>query len=261
MKDYLQDDIGDISISTARSARELAQTGDPMTWALLSPANANHPIATNTAPDLAAVPGAKSLYRTWGKRLLDIAFVIATLPISVPVILICALALWIEGGSPFYRQDRLGKGGARFSILKLRTMVPDADAKLARYLADDPEMRAAWETTQKLKNDPRVTRVGGLLRTTSLDELPQLWNVLKGEMSLVGPRPMMPQQLPLYGEAQAYFATLPGITGIWQVSGRNETHFSFRAGLDVQYFRELSLKTDLGLLLKTVGVVLRRTGY
>ena len=156
---------------------------------------------------------------------------------------------------------RSGKGRTLFSILKLRTMVRDADAQLEQYLQRDPEMRAAWDATQKLKNDPRITPVGGFLRKTSLDELPQLWNVLKGEMSLVGPRPMMPQQLPLYGDPQAYFAVPPGITGVWQVSARNETRFSYRAELDEKYLADLSLMLDFGLMLRTVGVVLRRTGY
>ncbi len=262
MKDYSQ---GDISRQAIRTVHELTHMGDQLAWAMVSPANFNHPIVVPTfgrdAPCHTPAPVPRSLYRVAGKRMFDILFVLATLPVSVPLILICVIALWIEGGLPFYRQDRLGKGGIRFSILKLRTMVRDADAKLEQCLQSDPEMRAAWDATQKLKNDPRITPVGGFLRKTSLDELPQLWNVLKGEMSLVGPRPMMPQQLPLYGNAQAYFAVLPGITGIWQVSARNETRFSYRAELDEKYLTDLSMTLDLGLMLRTVGVVMRRTGY
>lgn len=201
------------------------------------------------------------LYRQFAKRLLDLVFVLLTLPVFLPVIGICALALWIEGGSPFYRQDRLGRNGRVFSILKLRTMVRDADAMLEHCLSEDAALAAEWRSTQKLKNDPRVTRVGALLRETSLDELPQLWNVLTGDMSLVGPRPMMPDQLPLYGEPGCYFAVRPGLTGIWQVSLRNETQFSDRAQLDAVYCANLSLWGDFKLLLRTVGVVLRRTGY
>ena len=258
MKDYLQDDNSALAFN---SAQELTQMGGQVAWVMASPANLNHPVSGVDTPIHTPTPVSWSLYRVAGKRLLDILFVLATLPISVPLILICALAVWIEGGSPFYRQDRLGKGGSRFSILKLRTMVRDADAKLEQYLDSDPEMRAAWDATQKLKNDPRITLIGGFLRKTSLDELPQLWNVLKGEMSLVGPRPMMPQQLSIYGDARAYFAVQPGITGIWQVSARNETRFSYRAELDQKYLAELSMTLDLGLLLRTVGVVMRRTGY
>ncbi len=205
--------------------------------------------------------GGTEVYAKAGKRVLDVALVLLTLPVTLPVIALCALALWIEGGSPFYRQDRLGLQGGRFSILKLRTMVRDADSLLELCLAACPELRREWDETQKLKQDPRITRVGKVLRATSLDELPQLWNVLKGDMSLVGPRPMMPDQLPLYGDPRAYFALKPGITGVWQVSARNESHFSYRAQIDAAYGQQLSMRADLSLMLRTVGVVLRGTGY
>lgn len=206
-----------------------------------------------TSPDRAG-------YLNWGKRTLDLALVIMAAPLVLPLVLLFALMLWIEGGSPFYWQSRLGRGGKEFSMLKLRSMVCNADAKLARLLENDPEMRAEWETTQKLRHDPRVTRLGALLRQTSLDELPQLWNVLRGEMSLVGPRPMMPDQLALYGDATDYTALLPGITGIWQVSTRNESSFAHRAIIDAEYRKTVSFRTDVALLFKTVSVVLRRTG-
>ncbi|MGD9864185.1 MAG: sugar transferase, partial [Pseudodonghicola sp.] len=188
------------------------------------------------------------------------ALTLITLPITLPVILLCALALWIEGGQPFYWQPRLGRGGRKFRLMKLRTMVRDADARLAEYLANDPAMRAEWNANQKLRNDPRITRVGALLRATSLDELPQLWNVLTGEMSLVGPRPMMPEQLGLYGDASCYLSVKPGITGLWQVSTRNEKGFSYRAHVDAVYCRSMSLWQDLSLMVRTIGVVVRRTG-
>ena len=140
-------------------------------------------------------------------------------------------------------------------------MVRDADAVLESYLAADPEMRREWDEIQKLRHDPRITRVGAVLRKTSLDELPQLWNVLIGDMSLVGPRPMLPEQLSLYGPSGAYFSLRPGITGLWQVSARNEEVFSFRSRVDATYARSVSLRQDLVLLVKTVGVVVRRTGY
>lgn len=201
------------------------------------------------------------LYRQLFKRLFDLAFVIVTLPFSLTLIGFCALALWIEGGNPFYTQARLGKNGKVFRILKLRTMVRDADAVLEDYLARDPEMRREWDELQKLRNDPRVTPVGAFLRKTSLDELPQLVNVLLGEMSIVGPRPMMPEQLVMYGEPSAYFALKPGITGLWQVSARNTARFSYRNDLDAEYERALSLTQDIAILFKTVGVVLRPTGH
>lgn len=201
------------------------------------------------------------IYRHFGKPILDLMFLIAALPVTLPIVLLCAAALWFEGGHPFYRQARLGKDGRIFWIVKLRTMVRDADQLLEQYLNDDPALAEEWRTTQKLRNDPRVTRLGAVLRATSLDELPQLWNVLKGEMSIVGPRPMLPEQLPLYGDPEPYFALRPGLTGLWQVSVRNETEFSDRARLDAAYYADLSCRFDMALLLRTVGVVLRRTGY
>ncbi|WP_282076784.1 sugar transferase [Epibacterium ulvae] len=200
-------------------------------------------------------------YRAIGKRVLDIAIVLVSLPIVLPLVILCAIALWAESGLPFYRQARLGRSGKTFSILKLRTMVRDADTLLAYYLDNDPAMRAEWMETQKLKNDPRITKVGRFLRATSLDELPQLWNVLKGDMSLVGPRPMMPEQLSLYGGASAYFSVRPGLTGIWQVSARNESAFAMRNTMDREYCHSLSLWKDLSLIQRTFGVVLRGTGY
>tara|TARA_R110002049_G_scaffold62028_7_gene166243 strand:- start:91 stop:840 length:750 start_codon:yes stop_codon:yes gene_type:complete len=207
-----------------------------------------------------AVGTRRSLYRAGGKRALETLLIVLSLPFFVPIVLLCALALWIEGGNPFYRQDRLGRNGQRFSILKLRTMVRDADAVLEDYLARDPEMRREWDEKQKIINDPRVTRVGGLLRATSLDELPQLWNVVTGDMSLIGPRPMMPDQLSMYGDPAHYFALRPGVTGLWQVSARNGNRFSFRNEVDAEYDKTLSVTGDLGIILKTVGVMFRGTG-
>jgi lipopolysaccharide/colanic/teichoic acid biosynthesis glycosyltransferase len=143
---------------------------------------------------------------------------------------------------------------------KLRSMVPDADAKLAAYLDSDASARREWDAYQKLTNDPRITPLGVMLRKSSLDELPQLWNVLKGDMSLVGPRPMMPEQRSMY-VGDAYYKLRPGVTGLWQVSDRNATTFARRAEYDTDYERKLSLATDLMVLAATVGVVLRGTGH
>lgn len=202
-----------------------------------------------------------SFYRSRGKRALDVGLVLATAPVSLALIGVCALALWIEGGRPFYSQDRLGRDGRRFSILKLRTMVRDADERLKDLIAADPALKAEWDSQQKLRHDPRITPVGRVLRATSLDELPQLWNVLRGQMSLVGPRPMMPEQLPLYGDPAIYFDLRPGLTGLWQVSARNEAGFSERYEKDALYHESMSPLRDLWLMLRTVGVVFRRTGY
>jgi lipopolysaccharide/colanic/teichoic acid biosynthesis glycosyltransferase len=223
---------------------------------------ANHDMRLAPVRD-AAVSAApeKRPYASFGKRALDILLVLLCAPVALPLVAICVLALMAEGARPFYKQKRLGFQGKTFEILKLRTMVQDADKSLEAYLEKHPEMRREWDESQKLKKDPRITRLGGFLRSSSLDELPQLWNVLKGDMSLVGPRPMMPEQLPLYGNPKHYFAMLPGITGVWQVSERNESSFAMRNGADETYARSVSLGFDLRLLAKTVGVVLRRTGY
>lgn len=204
---------------------------------------------------------AHGIYRRFGKRAFDIALVLVCAPLYLPLIGIAALLLAVEGGNPFYRQDRLGRGGDRFSILKLRTMVRDADARLEAILDADPALRREWEVSQKLRHDPRVTRVGEFLRRTSLDELPQLWNVLRGDMSLVGPRPMLPEQLPLYGDPAHYFALRPGISGDWQVGRRNESSFAERAQYDANYDAAVSLGRDLHVLWRTIGVVSKRTGY
>jgi lipopolysaccharide/colanic/teichoic acid biosynthesis glycosyltransferase len=212
------------------------------------------------------IPGGRSKssessYAARGKRILDLVLALMVLPVALPIIVLSALLLWVESGLPFYSQDRLGQNGKRFRIFKLRTMVRDADARLQDCLQQNPALRREWDETQKLKNDPRITRIGRILRVTSLDELPQLWNVFTGEMSLVGPRPMMPEQLPLYGEASAYFAVKPGITGLWQVSDRNESSFSARAQADADYLRAMGLQMDLRLIWRTVGVVAKGTGY
>lgn len=222
--------------------------------------------STLSAPDRAIWrrdmrrPAPDGAYRRAGKRALDVSLVLFTLPFSLPIIGFCALALWIEGGQPFYVQPRIGRAGRIFQILKLRTMTRDADAALVRLLRDDPALRREWDAMQKLRHDPRITRVGRFLRATSLDELPQLYNVLTGEMSLVGPRPMMPDQLALYGEAGDYMDLRPGITGPWQVSTRNANTFSARQEIDRDYNRGLRFGTDLSLLVRTVRVVLNRTG-
>ncbi len=215
--------------------------------------------ARSAAVTVVDVPRRGSVYRTVGKRVLDILLVLALLPVYLPIVGIAALLLFVEGGNPFYRQARLGLNGERFSILKLRTMVRDADKKLQAVLATDPELKREWDVSQKLKNDPRITKVGAMLRRTSMDELPQLWNVLKGDMSLVGPRPMMECQRSLY-PGRAYYEMRPGITGIWQVSDRNLSTFADRARFDTEYFRTVSLGTDLRLLMRTFSVVLRSTG-
>jgi len=154
----------------------------------------------------------------------------------------------------------IGKNGRHFRMFKLRTMVADADQILEAYLARNPEARAEWDDTQKLKNDPRITLFGKILRKSSLDELPQLLNVLLGHMSIVGPRPMMVGQDSIY-PGRAYYEMRPGITGYWQISERNETSFSQRAQYDTAYFKDLSFGTDVKVILGTLRVVVSGTGY
>jgi len=205
-------------------------------------------------------PDRGGLYRRLFKRALDTGTVILASPFVVPIVAGLAIAVAANGGSPFYSQTRIGKGGVPFRIWKLRSMVIDADAAIACHLAGDAAARTEWDATQKLKCDPRITPLGRFLRRASLDELPQLWNVLKGDMSLVGPRPMMPSQQPLY-PGQGYYSLRPGITGPWQTSDRNRSTFEARAGFDDAYEADLSLMTDLRLLGRTVGVVVKCTGY
>ncbi|WP_417463012.1 sugar transferase [Kordiimonas sp.] len=202
----------------------------------------------------------RAIYRNGAKRCLDVFLILLTLPVSLPLILgmMCIAAL--DGSSPLYRQKRIGRGGRVFNMVKIRTMVPGADALLEYHLRKNPEARREWDETQKLKRDPRITRIGRFLRKSSLDELPQLWNVFKGDMSLVGPRPMMVDQETLY-PGRAYFELRPGITGPWQISDRNETSFAERAKFDNQYLASLSLPQDVSFLLRTFSVVLRGTGY
>lgn len=199
-------------------------------------------------------------YRNGFKRVFDIVAVLCAAPIVLPIVVALAILVWLQGGRAFYSQPRVGLDGRIYTMWKLRSMICDADETLETYLQDNPEARAEWDTTQKLKNDPRITKLGRVLRKSSLDELPQLLNVLKGDMSLVGPRPMMPDQQALY-PGTAYYRLRPGITGPWQVSKRNESTFADRARYDAQYDRRLSFKTDVKLLLATVLVVCRGTGH
>jgi len=201
-------------------------------------------------------------YRLGGKIVFDWLLVLSALPIVVPLVGILALLLVLGGSVPFYRQRRVGRNGKVFQMLKLRTMVPNAEQVLQDYLAQNPEARREWDRDQKLRDDPRVTRLGRFLRKVSIDELPQLWNVLRGEMSLIGPRPMMVEQQVLYPDpGAAYYRLRPGITGLWQVSDRNESSFAERASFDGSYYNDLSLQADLSIFVRTIGVVIRATGY
>ncbi len=203
--------------------------------------------------------GASALFL---KRLMDIILVMILSVIVLPICIMLALLIWLEGRGPiFYAQERLGLNGQKFNMFKFRTMVVDAERKLQTYLKDNADARSEWGKTQKLQQDPRITRVGRWLRKWSLAELPQFLTVLRGEMSLVGPRPILYKQATVYGNRiEAYLSMRPGISGMWQVSGRNKTTFEERADFDGYYVRNWSIWLDFYIILRTVWVVLRRYG-
>lgn len=195
------------------------------------------------------------------KRVLDILGAALLGIVFLPLILAVAVLLRREGGPIIFRHRRIGRNGKAFDCLKFRSMVPDADRVLRELLERHPELKAEWLRDHKLRDDPRVTVVGRFLRRTSLDELPQLWNVIRGEMSLVGPRPVVREELLRYGRhLHRYLAARPGITGLWQVTGRNDTDYRRRVVLDVYYVRRQSVVLDLYILLKTTHVVVGGSG-
>ena len=181
---------------------------------------------------------------------------------ALPLMLLIALVIRLENTGPvLFSQTRLGWRGSRFQALKFRTMYVDAERRLANILETDQSARAEYETFRKLRDDPRLTRVGRFLRRYSLDELPQLINVLRGEMSVVGPRPYMPRELPAMGSATTIILSgMPGLTGLWQVSGRNSLSFEQRLSLDMQYVRRYSVALDVSILLRTLNVVVTGEG-
>ncbi|WP_417261743.1 sugar transferase [Celeribacter sp.] len=195
------------------------------------------------------------------KRVFDIVLSLLLLPMIAPLILLLCLMVCRDGGSGFFGHARVGKGGKTFKCWKIRTMVTDSQERLEALLKSDPAARAEWEQDRKLRNDPRVTPLGNFLRKSSLDELPQLWNVLKGEMSLIGPRPVTEPELVMYGkDAVIYEALRPGVTGLWQVSGRNDVSYKERVELDVRYHNKMSFMLDMEILFRTAKSVVSRTG-
>ena len=195
------------------------------------------------------------------KRLLDLVGAVVLGLVFAPLIAVIVFLMRRGGGTVIYRHRRVGRGGRTFCCLKFRTMIPNADQVLRELLEGNPELQAEWMRDHKLRNDPRVTRLGRFLRRTSLDELPQLLNVLRGEMSLVGPRPVVREELLRYGRnVDTYLAARPGITGLWQVTGRNNIDYRRRVVLDTYYVRNQNLLLDLYILLKTTGVVLGGKG-
>ena len=191
------------------------------------------------------------------KRSFDILFSASVLVICAPIYILLACCVRFSSPGPiFYTQERVGKKFRRFRCIKFRTMVVNADRVLEQLLANSPEQRKEFEETFKLKNDPRITWIGKFLRVTSLDELPQFWNVLMGDMSVVGPRPLVPEEVHKYGNKMDRVLTVkPGITGLWQVSGRNDIPYAQRVLIDVYYVNHHNPILDAWIVLKTVGVV------
>jgi exopolysaccharide production protein ExoY len=195
------------------------------------------------------------------KRFLDVVGSLSLLAIFAPVFLVIAVVVRLDGGPVLFRQWRIGASGRRFVCLKFRTMVPDAEARLGGYLASDPAARADWKRFHKLHKDARVTRVGAVLRRSSLDELPQLVNVLRGQMSLVGPRPIVDDEVSRYAERlHDYLRCRPGMTGLWQVSRREAADYARRTELDSLYAGHWSFRRDILILARTIPTVIRARG-
>ena len=195
------------------------------------------------------------------KRTMDIVGSLAIITLLSPVLLYLYFSVKKDGGNAIYGHPRIGRNGKTFNCLKFRSMVVNSKEVLDELLRTDPEARAEWEKDFKLKNDPRITKIGAFIRKTSLDELPQLFNVLKGEMSLVGPRPIVADELERYqDDVEYYLMAKPGMTGLWQVSGRNDVDYNTRVYFDSWYVKNWSLWNDIAILFKTVNVVLKRDG-
>lgn len=195
------------------------------------------------------------------KRAIDILCASLMLLMLSPLLLTLIVMVARSGRPIFFAHERVGQNGRVFPCYKFRTMVPNSAEVLSRLLESNPAARAEWEREFKLRNDPRITLTGSFLRRTSLDELPQLWNVLRGDMSLVGPRPVIAEELERYGDDVCYYTQVrPGMTGLWQVSGRNDLDYAARVSLDAWYVRNWSLATDVAILFKTLGVVVRGQG-
>ncbi|MCA0942238.1 sugar transferase [Salipiger pacificus] len=196
------------------------------------------------------------------KRWFDLAVAVLLIPVLLPVIAVLWAIVRADGGPGFFGHKRVGMDGKEFRCWKIRTMVPNAEEKLQALLARDEAAAAEWARDHKLTKDPRITLIGKFLRQTSLDELPQLWNVLLGDMSFVGPRPIVEAELEKYGAHQAaYLSMKPGVTGLWQVSGRNDVSYDERVAMDIEYLRVMSCGTDIKLMVKTFTAMCNRTGY
>ena len=217
-------------------------------------------------PGSAAKAGAVPVYAPgrgeFVRRTMDVVLASLALLFLAPVMVLVALLIWTQDRGPvFFAHGRIGRDGRAFKCLKFRSMLVDSEARLRKLLAESPEARAEWERDHKLRNDPRITALGSFLRRSSLDELPQLFNVLAGEMSLVGPRPIVTAEVARYGRRFGHYCSVrPGITGLWQVSGRNDVSYRRRVAIDTCYAQNQSIALDLRILLATIPSVLLRKG-
>jgi exopolysaccharide production protein ExoY len=215
-------------------------------------------ISIQAPPQTGDETSAASFYARHGKRCADVLLGMLFPFLALPVILLLVIAVTVTSGWPvFYAGRRIGKGGREFSMWKFRTMVRDADQELARWLRANPQLAEEFWQNFKLRGDPRITRVGRVLRKTSLDELPQLWNVVRGEMSLIGPRPIVAEELRHYdGQSDRFLSVRPGLTGAWQVNGRNSTPYPERVDVELDYINRVCPLEDARILLRTLSVPL-----
>jgi len=202
------------------------------------------------------------LYKDGFKRALDILLFFLCLPIVLPVLLLLIVLIKVGSRGPaIFKNERIGRNGKKFNCLKLRTMCVNAEEELKKLLQENEILRREWEEDQKLKNDPRITRLGNIIRAFSLDEIPQIFNVLKGEMSFVGPRPIVEEEIAKYENRYKYYKKVrPGITGLWQINGRNDTSYKDRVVLDSKYSEIVNFALDIKILAKTIPVVLSQKG-
>ena len=222
---------------------------------------AETPATLRPAARVHAVDANTSTLREITIRTLDVLGAIAGLILAAPIMMVVSFLIMRDGGSAFFSQTRVGQQGRGFNCFKLRSMASDAEARLQTLLDNDPQAAAEWAEHRKLKNDPRITKLGHFIRKTSIDELPQLWNVLKGDMSLVGPRPIVPDELAMYGkDAAGYLSVRPGLTGLWQVSGRSDCDYETRVALDVEWTEIRTVASYLEIIFKTVPAVLAKEG-
>ena len=252
-------------VSLPLGSAEETQRPVPRYIARRSPAYAEltgpTPTTLRPAQRTHAIDQQTSVLREATIRALDILGALSGLILTAPIMLVVSILIMRDGGSAFFSQIRVGQQGRGFSCFKLRSMASDAEARLQTLLENDPNAAAEWAEARKLKDDPRITKLGHFIRKTSIDELPQLWNVLKGDMSLVGPRPIVPDELSMYGkDAAGYLSVRPGLTGLWQVSGRSDCDYETRIALDIEWTETRTIASYLEIIFKTVPAVLAKDG-